>query len=339
MLFPLAVDGWLWAGPRFSPSVLIRRLVALWEALIRATYSSDQLDAMGELLAYVPETLERFGASSNLADFITGSWLGTPSLIAVGSGSRLTFLSDLIMTPFGLGLSIPAVAAAPWRSQVEVTSLWGVLLSACLFWIAGQALLVVFLRLASLGRSGSSVSEALGASRWNGMRGFFALAWRVVAFSVVLWLVVWVLRLPIGVMATFLLISGGSVAGVLFALVGGITLWLLAWFLISFFFVGEGLLLDGQTLWRSILQSVALVRFNGVASIGLATVVNLILLGFRAVWGLVGQQPLGAVIGMLGNAFLVTAMMLAVFAYYESLRDRWLVEAEALADRLRPPAP
>ena len=50
--------------------------------------------------------------------------------------------------------------------------------------------------------------------------------------------------------------------------------------------------------------------------------INLILLGFRAVWGLLGQTPIGAIAAIVGNGYLVTAMLFAVYAFYVELRRR-----------------
>jgi hypothetical protein len=107
-------------------------------------------------------------------------------------------------------------------------------------------------------------------------------------------------------------------------------------FLTSSFFVGEVILLERQPLWRSIVQSLTLVRSSGFATTGLALVINLIVIGFRAVWGLIGGTPTGAVTGILANAYLSTAMLLAVFTFYDSLKGRWqALVAKAQAQQAR----
>ena len=139
--------------------------------------------------------------------------------------------------------------------------------------------------------------------------------------------------MPLGLAATLLFLSGSPVAGLLFALVGGITLWLLLWMLTSLFFVSETILLDHQPLWRGLLQSITLVRLNGLPTMGLVLAINLLMLGFRAVWGLIGSTPFGAIVAIMGNAYLATAMLLAVFAYYENLRSRWQAHAAEAANQ------
>jgi hypothetical protein len=44
-----------------------------------------------------------------------------------------------------------------------------------------------------------------------------------------------------------------------------------------------------------------------------------------------GQTPAGAVVSIIGNAYLVTAMLLAVYVYYGELRRRG--QASAVKDQ------
>jgi hypothetical protein len=121
----------------------------------------------------------------------------------------------------------------------------------------------------------------------------------------------------------------------LFAAVGGITLWALLWFLTSLFFVSEAILLPpgNQPLWRSTLQSLAVIRGQGLRTLGLILTINLLMVGFRAVWGLLGQTPGGAVVAIVANAYLATSMLLAIFAYYEELNRLWQARrAQAKSD-------
>jgi hypothetical protein len=80
------------------------------------------------------------------------------------------------------------------------------------------------------------------------------------------------------------------------------------------------ILLDQQSVLRSVMLSIKMVRFQSVPIIGLAILVNLVMLGFRAVWGLIGQNPAGAVLAMAGNAYLGTGMILGIFTYYQDRR-------------------
>ena len=135
------------------------------------------------------------------------------------------------------------------------------------------------------------------------------------------------LRLPLGFLLALIMFTGSGVGAFLFAVVGGITLWVILWLLTSLYFAGDAILLDGQPLLQSLTRSILLARTQSLATIGLAAAINLVVVGFRVVWGLIGQRPAGAVLAMAGNAYLGTGMMLAVFVYYQDRRRKW----EALA--------
>jgi hypothetical protein len=175
-----------------------------------------------------------------------------------------------------------------------------------------------------------------GAERWNGARGLLGLAVRLTAFSLLLSLVVMLMRLPLGAAVLMTVFSGGAGAGILFALVGGITLWALLWFLTSVYFSSEGIVFEGQAVWRSVLQSLLMIRGQVLSTFGLVLTVNVVLLGFRAVWGLIGQSPVGGAVAILGNGFLTTGMLLAIFVYFGEMRRRWQArEAQAFGSLTR----
>jgi hypothetical protein len=99
------------------------------------------------------------------------------------------------------------------------------------------------------------------------------------------------------------------------------------------FFVCEAVLLDRQALWPGMVHSMALVRSSSLRTVGLVLIINVLMLGFRALWGLIGQSPIGGGLAILANAYLATGMLLGVFFYYEDLRARWLVRAAQAAQQ------
>jgi hypothetical protein len=137
------------------------------------------------------------------------------------------------------------------------------------------------------------------------------------------------LQLPLGFAAALMTMSGGAVMTGMFALIGGVTLWIMLWLLLSLYFTSEGLMAERQPVWRSMLQGAAMMRGNVLATLGLVALINLLLVGFRSVWGIVGQSPAGVLLAIAGNAYLATAMLLAVFAFYRGLRQHWLTTQAA----------
>jgi hypothetical protein len=294
-----------------------------WENLARQVYAPGQLAQMADMLAAMRNTLTQFGDQLNLADVFTGSWLGAPSAMATATSTRLTFISDMVLAQAGLTLNLPHMAPAPWRSAtVEIGSWWAVIVLVVVGWLVSQLLAAFYLRwIAHDWRNPGQADDF-----WAGSSGFLSLAVRVTMLCLILGMLVFLLRLPLGVVMALMVLSGSSVMTTLTIFVGGMMLWLLMWFLASFFFAGEAVILDRQPLLKGIWQSLVLVRLNGWTTLGLVVVINVVLFGFRAVWGLIGRTPAGAAVAIVGNAYLATGMLLGVFTYYDELRRRWQVQ-------------
>jgi hypothetical protein len=77
---------------------------------------------------------------------------------------------------------------------------------------------------------------------------------------------------------------------------------------------------DRQPLWQGLMQSLVLVRSNSLRVLILATLVNVLLLGARAIWGFIGENPAGAILAIVVNAYLVTGMTIGIYVYYRDLR-------------------
>ena len=320
MVIPFALDLFLWLAPPLSVKTILERLVVIWEALVKGTYPPDQVAAMSEILPDLQQAAAQVGAEINLLYYLTGSWPGVPSALIAPQSARLTFVSDMIFAPVGLGMQLRRIAPAPWQQgPLEVGSVWAAFLLAALFWLIGQGIVTVYLRWAAT-RPVDGGEETDARDQWSGPKGLLFLFGNVVALSLILGGVMMVLRVPLAVLLTVIYLTGSSGGAVLFAVIGGITLWVILWFLTSLYFASEVILLDQQSVLRSVMLSIKMVRFQSLPIIGLAVLVNLVMLGFRAVWGSIGQNPAGAVLAMAGNAYLGTSMILGIFTYYQDRR-------------------
>ena len=324
---PVAIDLALWLAPRLTINNLVQRFLVVWEAFFRLGLGANQ-PAAGDMVPAAREGMTQLGQGINLADAITGSWLSTPSAVAAIQTPRLTLISDVVMAPFGLGVKLKSVAPSPWQGQaIEINSFWGALLIVAGLWLCGQIIAAFFLRAAAR-KSVAARPESQQAAadpfspHWTGLGGLLSLSARLAVFSVLLMVIVFALYLPLGLAMLIVTSAGGGAAGMMFAIVGGMTLWALMWLLTSLFFVSEAMILDGHPFWASLLDSYHLTRRHALRAFSLVALINLILLGFRAVWGLLGQTPLGAIVAIVGNGYLVTAMLFAVYAFYAELRRR-----------------
>ena len=335
LIVPFTIDLLLWLAPKVSIATLMQRLLRGWETLVRATYSASQLEVMAEMLETVREGMTRLGAQVNLLDTLAGSWLGPPSAVAMDQVSRLNFISELLLAPVGLIPESVKLAAAPWQAPpIEAQSFLVVLLLIAALWLVAQVVAVCWLRwvASAVLRPAEATPPATpatpvapAAGDWT--QGVIQVI-QLIGFCLFLGILMFALRLPLGAAVVLLLLSGSPLTGFMFALVAGVTLWITLWMLLSLYFTSEGLLFERQPVWRSMLQGATMMRGNITATLGLISLINLLLVGFRAVWGIIGQTPAGGLVALAGNAYLATAMLLAVFTYYGGLRKQWLAAVE-----------
>ncbi len=305
----------------------MQRFLIVWEAFFRLGLGANQPAAV-DMVPAVREGMTQLGKGINLADAITGSWLSMPSAVSTLQSPRLMLISDVVMAPFGLGVKLKSVAPSPWQGQaIEINSFWGALLIVAGLWLCGQIIAAILPARRCTQTCHSDPGPQEGAADppgpyWAGGGGLLSLAARLAVFTVLLAMVVFTLYLPLGLAMLVVTSSGGAAAGMLFAVVGGMTLWALMWLLTSLFFVSEAMVLEGRPFWASLLDSYHLTRRHALRAFSLVALINLILLGFRAVWGLLGQTPIGTIAAIVGNGYLVTAMLFAVYAFYAELRRR-----------------
>jgi hypothetical protein len=342
MIIPLVTELLLWLAPPISIAQLLSRVMGGWEALMRtAAYQPGQLDSMNKMIASMQEMAAHIGAQFNLAEMLSGGWMGAPGIIPLAQITRLTFITDLVLIPTGLTPALPRLMAAPWRgAPIEVTSAGTLLLLTVSLWLVGQVLAAVYLRWAAQSwRYGRTVGVAPAKPAdhapaplmapplpWAGMGGLARLSLRLILFSLLVGVVVMILQAPLALAAGLIWLSNGSALGMLMSLFGGVALWLTLWFLISLYFVNEAIVLDQQPIWRGVARSLMLVQRNFWPTLALGFLVNLLMYGFRAVWGLVGQHPAGAVVAIVINAYLATSMLLAIFAFYDNMAHRVVTE-------------
>ena len=220
----------------------------------------------------------------------------------------------------------------------DISNIWLVGLIIVGLWLLGQVLTTFYLRSAAeaLVRRTLCRRREVLCTRRTGLRtsatrrrstaarripfSFGALLLRFVVLSLLLGVIVFLIRVPLALAMALAAFSGSTLAAGIFVFSGGLTLWFMLWFLSAVFFASEAMLFDGQSMGPALWQALVLARTSGWRTLGLITLVNLIALGFRAVWGLMGQTPLGALISILGNAYLATGLLLAIFIYYNGLR-------------------
>jgi hypothetical protein len=331
-LLPIIVDLTLWLAPRLSIARLTEQAMIAWKALLPMVYTPEQMSGAQEGIDMLYQGMIELSKGVNVGGIVTSGWLAPPSALMPAQATRYLMISDAVLAPISLGLPLNPLGPAPWQgAPLELGSVFGLLAVVALLWVVAHLITALYFRqvAVSLGHRGlgnAPVNGSLPVSRQapapaeNAFRGWLPLAARFAVVSLFASFAAFMLRLPLVLVTTLAVFSGSAAAQMLFVIGGGITLWLTMWFLSSLYFVGDAMAFDRQPLWQSLMQSLLLVRANSLRVLILAGLVNVLLLGARGVWGIIGANPAGAILAIIINAYLVTAMTIGIYVYYKDLR-------------------
>lgn len=303
---PVALDLFLWLGPRVSVSPLVQIFMRLLN-----TQSSPDPDTARQV-AQAASLLERFGTQFNLLSVISGiPMLQIPSLLA----RRATEGGSPLGDPRVFSLS-SFLTLIPWWAALVLVGL-----------VLGFLYLNEVAHQVKRSGAGSNQNDAektegdrisgnhsIRASVWKFLRfGLFALGLLLIGLAIVpLWLLIVAL--------------GTAVAQPL-----GILLWVIGVGFIGYaalhlMFVVPSLLVGERRLLRAIGESVLLTRANLLSVFGLVILAMVIYEGLGYAWALPVNDSWALLVGIVGNAFVATGLTSAAFVFY---RDRL-----ALARRL-----
>jgi hypothetical protein len=331
-LLPILVDLSLWLAPQLSVARLTEQLMTAWKALLPLVYTPEQMQGAQEGIDLLYQGMIEVSKGVNVGGMVTSGWLAPASALMPAQATRYLMISDAVLAPVSLGVPINPLGPSPWQGPpLEMGSVFGVVAVAAGLWIVAHLITALYFRQIAMsvrsdGPGVTPVSGSLPVSRQaaapaeNIFRGWLPLAGRFAVVSLFASIAAFMLRLPLLLVTTLAVFSGSAAAQLLFVIGGGITLWLTMWFLSSMYFVGDALAFDRQSLWQSLMQSLLLVRSNSLRVLILVMLINVLLLGARAIWGIIGENPVGAIIAIIVNAYLVTAMTIGIYVYYRDLR-------------------
>jgi hypothetical protein len=298
ILTPLALDLFLWLGPRLSILPLMQQLVGLLEA----PPAGPDAEGMQQIVSAMRQSLLNLGSGFNLFSILSTAPLGVPSLMAARAA---------VNTPLGSPVIWPVDNGLAYVLLFGVFSLAGLLLGALYFGGIAQQVRDARLSWAHL------VQQV-----WGDWARLTALALLAVG-------VVFVLGGPTLVMAVLLALIHpllGNLASIL-----GATL--ILWALIFGAFALPGLVLQRRGLLGALWDSLRLVQSSLPQTTGLFVVVALINFGLGMVWNLPGDSSWLLLVGLGGHALVSTALVAATFVFYQDRYRWWLEMQQALRGR------
>ena len=297
ILVPIVLDLGVWLAPRLSVSSLAG--VLQQQLMAPAAANPEVLGNVQEMRQF----LDSFFGGLNLLTLLTSSYLGVANLPVLTQASF-----------FG------------WRKTViEVQTGWGLM-----GLVVGLSLLGLFIGTFYMGLVAQQVRD--------GHTDLASLARRVPRY--------WLRRLGVGalVAATFaflgaptltlvvllgLLSRGGALSSGMVSMVMALGSFFILWVGIYLAFVPEAILLGEDGVLRAIWHSMSVVRFSFWSTLGLLVLVNIIAMGLALVWQSLAANPAGALVAIVGNAFVGTGLAAAVFIFY---RDRFWAWKKAVEE-------
>jgi hypothetical protein len=285
ILLPLALDVFLWLGPRLSAgeifSSAMRRMLEIIESR--------------PLAAQDVKAITEFVEGAGLFNWV--SWVRTFP-IGIFSLEAFSIPDELrLQTPLGL------------QGVVQVTSFitllgWTILLTLS-GWVGGG----LYFRWVSVTALGE---EEAGISLLRAIVQTFILS---VVWAIGLLMITTPVFIVLGLIA---LISPALSNGFLFVL-----LILSYWLIVPLFFMPHGIFTRKQNALYSALTSLRMSRFTLPTSGMFVFSVFLLTRGLNYLWKVPENDSWMALVGIAGHAFITTALLAASFVYYRDM-NAWV---------------
>jgi hypothetical protein len=286
ILLPLALDLFLWLGPRLRVDQLFKPLFG--EMSRYATYSglpSSELKNFQESINQLLEQLQHYNLLTVLRTFPVG-------IFSLMSGK----LSN--QTPLG----------SPFVVHVDsllTMFVWFAFLTL-IGWIGGA----LFFRWVSMVVVDSSqeTQSYFGKSIVHTM--LLSMLYIMLAIMI---------GVPLVVVFSFVVMASPLLAQGLLLILGILSLWLV----VPAFFTPHGIFMYQQNAFKSIYSSLRMARFTLPTSSLFILSVLLITFGLNFLWNIPPSDSWMTLVGITGHAFITTSLLAASFIYFHNMQV-WL---------------
>lgn len=288
ILIPVALNLFLWLGPRLSVGKLYEEFLTNWVELLRSNNLPEQ-----ELSIYTENMPILVDAFNRL------HWLSWIRTLPIGVPALMLDLPEKfpVQTPLGLQPVIQFSSPLFLLLSIPALSVLGWLLGGWYFRLVAAA---------SLGEEEAGISL---------MR-----AWAQTILLSLAWSVGWVvLLIPLVLVVGFL----GAVSPVVAQIFFFVALFFSFWLIVPLFFTPHGIFVKRQNAFRSVMSSLRLSRFTLPTSSLFVLSVFLLSRGLSYLWRVPENDSWLALVGITGHGFISTALLAASFVYYRDMNE-WL---------------
>jgi hypothetical protein len=285
ILMPLALDLFLWLGPRLSVGNLYSSLLSDWLDFNRNAGIPVQN------VQVITQRVDILGRA-NMMNLIRTLPIGIPSLL-----SGLLPDSLPVQTPLGIQrmIQVPSV----------VDMLGWLLLLTIVGWIGGG----LYFRWVSgtvLGHKETAISPLRAMIQTF----FLSVVWVMVLVAIFI---------PIVLVVTALMMINPLFASAALFIMAMLSFWVI----VPLFFVPHGIFVRRQNAFHSILNSFKMARFTLPTS-GMFVLSSFVLsTGLNYLWSVPKSNSWMTLVGIGGHAFITTALLAASFVYYRDM-NVWL---------------
>ncbi len=291
ILLPLGLDLFLWLGPRIQTDQYYARLQRYF-------------------LNSLPEPGPTVEQSAQFQEFYARSleWLQTFNLFS----TLRTFPIGIFSLIAGKAIEITPLGLPPIIQIGSGGILFGwMVLSTLIGWIGGG---LYFRWVASIVADRSHFA----AGRTAMQAVLYSLVWSLLAC---------VIGLPVFLFIYLLFLASPGLGQAVLLLLGFLSMWLI----VPLFFSLHGIFLKKQNALVSILESMQMTRFTLPTSSLFVLSVLVISTGMNLLWSIPPNDSWMTLIGILGHAFITTALLASSFVYYRDM-TAWL---RTVLERLR----
>lgn len=279
ILIPLALDLFLWLGPKMRIKALLQPIV---DGVIDTTLKVAPAD-LADIVASGRTLWEQLLSDFNLFTMLRTLPVGVPSLIARGSGIASPLKENLLFE------------ASSVRMVVLLTGL----------------LLVLGFLLGTLYLNQVSRYTAVSFEKMNWRQMLAQFVQSILLFAILILLVI-LLVTPLMLIVSVLSLINAAIGQIVILVVAFMAIWVI----MPLIFSPHGIFALDLKAFQSMQFSLRLVRAFLPGTGLFILICALISEGMNMVWQLPGAESWLTFVGIAGHAFVVTALIASTFIYY-----------------------
>ncbi len=290
ILPPIVLDMLFWLGPQLS----------IPNSILNQFKVLYEVNPVLEESIPQEQFLEVF-AQFNLLTSLSPSFIGVPSLVK----------AKLIVESTPLGLASRVTLGN--EGQIAIVTL-GMLL-------IGFILTTLYFKLIA-----GAVAKDTDHIVRKSVGAILKASLRVLGFTILLSIIIAVCS---GFLFAFSAILGQFISWIILPIIL-IGFSMMLWLLLFNGFAIHGMMMQDYGIFKAIQNSIALVRVNASQMTSLFLLAYILYVGLRVIWAYPETNMWLFGIGIVGHAFIATAVLAATFVFYQD-RMRWQREMEALS--------